>query len=118
MYGLVTAPKKLRASGVKRLIEDALWTQGIRKKLQLGKKRHEFEADHGLRKWFKTRCENSGMKPINTETLMNHSIGISDSYYRVTETELLDDYLKAIEHLTLNTEEKLKDEVNRLESLQ
>jgi len=47
---------------------------------------------------------------------LNHSIGISDSYYRATETELLDDYLKAREHLTFNIEEKLKKEVNRLES--
>jgi hypothetical protein len=34
------------------------------------------------------------MKPVNIEILMNHSIGISDSYYRATEIELLDDYLK------------------------
>jgi len=37
MHGLATAPRKLKAAGVKRLIEDALWTQGVRKKLQLGK---------------------------------------------------------------------------------
>jgi hypothetical protein len=37
------------------------------------------------RKWFKTRCEIAGMKPINIEKLMNHSTGISDSYYRATE---------------------------------
>jgi len=97
LHGLVTVPRKLKAAGVKRLMEDALWTQGLRKKLQLGKKRHEFQADHGLRKWFKTRCEISGMKPVNIETLMNHSIGISDSYYRATENELFDDYLKARE---------------------
>ena len=27
------------------------------------------------------------MKPINIEILMNHSTGISDSYYRATESE-------------------------------
>ncbi len=115
-HGLVTAPRKLKSAGVKRLMEDALWTQGIRTKLELGKKRHEFQADHGFRKWFKTRCEISGMKPINIEMLMNHSVGISDSYYRATENELFDDYLKAIEYLTINSEEKLRREVNRLES--
>ena len=80
--GLVSAPVKLQSEGVKRLIEDALWTQGLRKKLDSGKKRHEFQTDHGFRKWFKTRCELSGMKPINIEILMGHSTGISDSYYR------------------------------------
>jgi Iap family predicted aminopeptidase len=42
------------------------------------------------------------MKPINIEKLMNHSVGISDSYYRATENELLEDYLKAVELLTIN----------------
>jgi hypothetical protein len=37
-----------------------------------GKKVHEFQADHGFRKWFKTRCETAGMRSINLETLMSH----------------------------------------------
>ena len=77
--GIVTIPKKLKSTGVKRLIENALWGQRIRTKLEVGKKRHEFQADHGFRKWFKTRCEIAGMRSINIETLMSHSIGISDS---------------------------------------
>jgi hypothetical protein len=100
--GLVTCPKKLTSLGVKRLMERAIWAQGLRKKLEPGKKRHPYQANHSLRKWFKTRCEIAGMKPINIEKLMNHSIGISDSYYRATETELLEDYLKAIQMLTIN----------------
>ena len=106
--GIIDSPKKLKSSGVKRLIEDAIWNQGLRKKLDPGKKRHEFQADHGFRKWFKTRCEISGMKPINIEKLMGHSIGISGSYYRATENELLEDYLKAIDSLTLNDSNVLK----------
>ena len=50
--GLISVPLKLQSAGVKRIIEDALWTQQIRKKLGGGKKRHEFQADHGFRKWF------------------------------------------------------------------
>jgi integrase len=91
MKGLVTAPRKLKSGGVKRLMEDALWTQGLRSKLEPGRRRHEFQADHGFRKWYKTRCELSGMKPINIEKLMNHSIGISNSYYKATENDLLED---------------------------
>jgi hypothetical protein len=56
MHDLVTAPKKLISAGVKRSMEDVLQTQGIRTKLELGKKRHEF-PDRGFRKWFNTRCE-------------------------------------------------------------
>jgi hypothetical protein len=112
--GLVSAPVKLKSEGVKRLVEDALWTQGLRKKLDSNKKRHEFQTDHGLRKWFKTRCELAGMKPINIEILMNHSTGISDSYYRATEAELLEDYLKAIDFLTINTQNRLQKQVAAL----
>jgi hypothetical protein len=100
--GLVTIPKKLASMGVKRLMERALWAQGLRKKLGAGKKWHPYQANHSLRKWFKTRCEIAGMKPINIEKLMNHSTGISDSYYRATENELLEDYLMAVEMLLIH----------------
>lgn len=112
--GLITRPKKLKSTGIKRLIERALWAQGIRKKLEEGKKRHEFQADHGYRKFFKTHCEIAGMKPINIEKLMGHSTGISDSYYRATETEMLSDYLIAIDSLTIQEENRLKQKIEKL----
>jgi flagellar capping protein FliD len=112
--GIVTIPKKLKSTGVKRLIENALWGQRIRIKLEEGKRRHEFQADHGFRKWFKTRCEIAGMRSINIETLMSYSIGISDSYYRPTEEELLNDYLKAVPSLTISDENRLQEQVNEL----
>jgi hypothetical protein len=110
-HGTIKNPIKLKSSGIKRLMEDALWTQGIRKKNNLKKNRYEFQTDHGFRKWFKTRCEIAGMKSINIEILMGHSVGISDSYYRVTEGELLQDYLKAIDHLTISNENQLQKEI-------
>ena len=113
-FGLVTAPRKLRSSGVKRLVEDALWTQDIRNKSQINGKRYEFQSNHGFRKWFKTRCEMSGMRSINIEILMGHSIGVSDSYYRITESELLDDYLKAIDFLSLDKEKQLQTQLTIL----
>jgi integrase len=92
-------------------MERSQWAQGIRKKLEKGKKRHEFQADHGFRKWFKTRCELSGTKSITIKKLMGHSIGISDSYLRVTESELLDQYLSAIDFLTIEETYKLEKQV-------
>ena len=113
--GLVTVPKQLSSLGVKRLMERAIWAQGLRKKLEPGKKRHPYQANHSLRKWFKTRYEIAGMKPINIEKLMNHSVGISDSYYRATENELLEDYLKAIDLLSIsNSTNKLENQISEL----
>ena len=113
-HGTIKDAVKLKSSGVKRLIEDALWTQGIRKKVNLKRNRYEFQSDHGLRKWFKTRCEIARMKSINIEKLMGHSIGISDSYYRVTEDELLEDYLKAVAMLTIGNEYRIQNDMERM----
>lgn len=52
---------------------------------------------HGFRKAFKTICENAGMKSINIELLLGHNIGVSGSYYKPTEKEVLQDYLKAVD---------------------
>ncbi len=113
--GLATVPVKLKSSGIKRLMERVLYGQGIRTRLQEGKKRHEFQVDHGYRKFFKTRCELGGMKPINIEKLLSHSTGISDSYYRATEQELLSDYLKSMDSLIIDERNKLKKRIDKLE---
>ena len=110
----VENPIKLQSIGIKRLLERALKHEGIRSGLEGGKKRYEFQVDHGYRKFFKTKCEQSGMKPINVEILMGHSTGMSDSYYRATEKELLDDYLKAIDNLSVNEKGKLEKEIKEI----
>jgi integrase len=112
--GLVSVPKQLTAIGVKRLMERAIWAQGLRKELQAGKKRHPFATNHSLRKYFKTRCELVGMKPINIENLMGHSTGSSDPYYRPTENDLLQDYLKCMDALIVNDEKTLQTKVEDL----
>jgi integrase len=66
---------------VRQYYNRLLFSIGIRKER---KRRHDFSV-HGFRKFFKTKTEIGGMKPINVETLMGHSTGISDSYYRPTE---------------------------------
>lgn len=98
-WGLATSPKRLKSGGIKRL-ERALWEQGIRQPLKLGTKRHEWKAAHGFRKYYKSRSEQV-MRPINVEITMGHDIGISASYYKPTEKEVLEDYLKAAPILTI-----------------
>lgn len=44
------------------------------------------------------------MRPINVELTMGHDIGISGSYYKPTEKEVLEDYLKAAPLLTINAD--------------
>jgi hypothetical protein len=101
--GLATCPKKLKNTGIKRLLERALWEQGIRQPLAKGVKRHEWKAAHGFRKFYKSRAEQV-MKPINVEITMGHDIGVSASYYKPTEKEVLEDYLKAVDLLTISND--------------
>jgi hypothetical protein len=42
------------------------------------------------------------MRPINAEVTMGHDLRISDSYWKPTEREILEDYLKAVQLLTIN----------------
>ncbi|MEM3734835.1 MAG: hypothetical protein QW158_07825 [Nitrososphaerales archaeon] len=113
-------PKRLKATGVKRLIEDALKATGLRKPLE-GKRRHEFQAAHGFRKWFKSVCERH-MKSLHVEMLLGYDTGLNMSYYRPSESELLEDYLKTIPDLTILEKTKptfeVKDVVERLTKLE
>jgi hypothetical protein len=45
--------------------------------------------------------------------LLSHSIGISNSYYRPTENELLIDYLKVSDLLMIDKQGKLQKELNQ-----
>jgi integrase len=113
-FGLATHPKPLKSSAIKRLIERALWEQGIRQPLSSGTNRHEWKAAHGLRKYYKSRAEQV-MKPINVELTMGHNLGISKSYWKPTEREVLEDYLKAVDLLTINEDKVvLKKQVAEL----
>ena len=100
--GLALYPKKLKSSGIRRLLERALRAQGLRQRLAAGKKRHEWKVAHGFRKFYKTRTEQI-MRPINVEITMGHDIGVSASYYKPMENEVLQDYLNAVDSLTIET---------------
>ena len=103
----------MTAPAVRQYYNRLLYSVGIRSEK---KRRHEFSV-HGYRKFFKTRCELGGMKPINVETLMGHSTGISDSYYRPTEKDLLDDYLKVVDQLMIYETQKLRAEAQEINKI-
>ena len=97
---------KVKPVGVRTLknqLGELLNQMGMRAKIvDKGNYRsYEFKQAHSFRKWFKTRMEMSGVKPIVTELLMGHDIGVSGSYMKPTDEELLDEYTKAIPNLTI-----------------
>ena len=104
-YGLVKYPKKLKVTGVKSLIERVLRAQRLAMPLPQGVKRREWKSGHGYCKFFKTRAEQV-MRPANVELLSGRDIGVSGSYYKPTQKELFEDYLKAVDLLTINEDTK------------
>ncbi|MGB6592866.1 MAG: hypothetical protein WBE68_15310 [Candidatus Nitrosopolaris sp.] len=102
------------STGIKRLLERALWEQGLRHPLAKGVRRHEWKAAHEFRKYYKSHAEQV-MKPINVEITMGHNIGLSESYYRPTQQEVLQDYLKAVDNLTIGVDKAvLQKQVDRI----
>ena len=47
------------------------------------------------------------MKPANVEVTMGHDLGTSESYWKPTEREVLEDFLKAVPLLTINGDNQI-----------
>ena len=95
-------PELLNQAAITRLLNRAWQAQKIRVKLSNGERRHEFKTAHGFRKFFKTQAEQARIPSIKIELLMGHSLGVSDSYVRFTEEQILEDYLQIVDYLTVN----------------
>lgn len=95
-------PKKLDSEGIRRMIYDAWKIQGVLGKNNGDSRNNDFKSSHGFRKYFETHAMQV-MYSSNVELLMGHSasMGLKKNYYRPTENMLLDDYLKAVDLLTL-----------------
>jgi hypothetical protein len=100
--GLVKYPKKLGVETIKKRLQRALEGQGLRTPLPTGKRRHEWKEAHGFRKFFETHALQASMITLHVEYLMNHKLGLAQSYMKPTEEALLEDYLKAVPALTIH----------------
>ena len=114
--GLAKYPKKFGCSAIGNMIGEAWRVQGVRDLLDpaMKIKRHEFKSTHCFRKYFETKCQLK-MNHNHIKLLMDHSLGESQNYHRPTEQELLDDYLNAVDSLTINQENRLKNKIDVLE---
>jgi hypothetical protein len=81
-----------------------------------GRIRKDVMRAHGFRKLTETSFIRSKVNAEAREMLMGHSIGLGDAYYRPDVGEILDEYLKAVDLLTVNEENRLKIRVKEMES--
>jgi hypothetical protein len=112
--GMAKIPRQFHSEGIRSLLERAWKVQGIREKLDVNNRHHDFKSSHGFRKFFQTTCEQV-MISANVEKLMGHSNGLKDSYYKPTENEVLKDYLKVVNSLTITEELRLKIRLTELD---
>ena len=61
------------------------------------------------RRWYRLT-----LRALPKEMLLGHSIGLDDKYYRPTQAQLLEEYLKAVDLLTINEENRLRRKVERV----
>ncbi len=78
-------------------------------------KRKEIAIFHGFRKFFTKQLVDSKLNPEIREMLLGHKIGLASAYYKPTVQDMLREYLKAVNLLTINEENRLKRKVETLE---
>lgn len=112
-------PLELRAA--ERLISRTIEKSGIRTVERItelhsekGKIRKNVRLTAGFRKFFDTQLIYAGVEPRTKEMFMGHSIGLDDHYFKPGQNYVLQEYLKAIDYLTINEENRLKKKVQEL----
>jgi hypothetical protein len=110
--GIVSLPKKADANAIRQIFTRAWKIQNVRPP-DNDIRRHEFKSTHCFRKYFETHAMES-MKLLNVKILMGQDTGLEKSYYKPSEKELLEDYLKVVELLTFNDEASLRKRVDTL----
>jgi integrase len=80
-----------------------------------GRERKDTARAHAFRKFATTNMIRAKVDPQAREMLLGHSIGLSSSYYRPNSQEILDEYLKAVDLLTVDEANRLKRKVNEME---
>lgn len=110
------AVKPLQLHGFVKLLVTALEDAGLRKNEHDRHKRKDVMRAHGFRKYFNTMLNQAGAKPVIKELLMGHSVGLDDSYLRPTEKELIGEYLKALELISVSEEKQLRHQVSKLQT--
>jgi hypothetical protein len=118
MYRAITMAQPITAYSISWQINHLLDDSGTRARAD--GRRSELMQCHGFRKFFKTISINGGMNPVYSEHLMGHRTGLTEVYFKPTDTELLEGNDKAIGYtgvindLTINEEFRLKGKVEEL----
>jgi len=99
-------PRQVKTLTIERRLIDMAFRLGLRK--------NQIPIAHGFRKFFTTQLINSKVNPEIREMLLGHKIGLASAYYRPTEQEMLEEYEKAIDNLTIDPANRLQRKIDTL----
>lgn len=119
----VTHPKALTDLGIITILDNALIKSGIKtiirqteNSVYRSKLRQDVSMFNGFRKLVATNFVKAKINLVIKEMLLGHTTGLDENYYRPAENELLEEYLKVVNFLTINEENRLKIKVEELTS--
>ena len=118
-------PIALATRGIGAIISSLLIRAGIievrpRTELQIlgkqttGSERKAVHRAHGLRKYLLTALTEAEVDPQYRKLLLGQHIGLDESYLKPTEQQLLQKYVKVIDSITFNEENRLRIKVEEL----
>jgi integrase len=114
----VSCPKPIRIRSYDSIIQDMLEQAGVTKiELSIeGKRQYRKVVARtiGFRKLVNTTMVRCKVDPLIKEMLLGHHTGLEENYYRPEEQDLLDQYLKCADMLTVNNEYRLRRKVEEL----
>jgi len=100
--------KGIAITTIKGLIHNTAVKSGIRAVDRTSNGRKEVPISHGFRKFFTTQMIKSKVQFENRLMLEGHSLGITDHYARLDVQDNYAEYVKAVNLLTINEENRLK----------
>jgi integrase len=109
----------ITVQNVKQVIYRLLRDVGIRntenKKQMYSGDRHQTATCHSLRKFFRSQLKFAGVDHLDAETLLGHSTGLVGIYTKIPEEQLIQSYLRAVNNLTIDESNRLREKVKKLE---
>lgn len=101
--------KPFKSMSLKTMLQNCLSNTGLRDLDHVNpRKRKEISIFHGFHKFFTKQLVDSKLNPEIREMLLGHKIGLASAYYKPTEQEMLNEYLKAVDNLTINEQNSIQ----------
>ena len=115
-------PKALVTRGISEILYSILLRSGIADavhsmdlmQIRRGTERKAVKKTHGFRKFFDTNLIRADVKTVVKEMLLGHDTGLDGVYYKPEESEVMQEYVKSIDFLTINNEHRLQKQVVEL----